>query len=289
MSAVVDRGYRLEGGRVGYLLFHGLAGTPLELRFVARSLNGAGYTVHCPQMAGHCGTTADLKAVRWQDWVAGAEKALTELRKECDTVFVGGTSMGAIVALHLAARRPDDVQALTLFAPTLWLNGWAVPWYTDLFRLVQQDWCADLFEFTRPHPYGIKDDRIRAFLVGAMNTAASTGSSAEAGLMTSPGRAVLELKRLVTAAKKRLSSIKHPVLIVHPREDDLSSIKNALYLERHLGGLVQTCTLDDCYHMVTLDKQRDVLVERTKAFTAWTLRQLEKRDNVVGLPKVAAE
>jgi carboxylesterase len=104
MSAVVDRGYRLEGGRVGYLLFHGLAGTPLELRFVARSLNGAGYTVHCPQMAGHCGTTADLKAVRWQDWVAGAEKALTELRKECDTVFVGGTCTWRPAVLTMCRR-----------------------------------------------------------------------------------------------------------------------------------------------------------------------------------------
>ncbi len=285
MSGGVDRSYRLEGGRVGFLLFHGLAGTPLELRFVARSLNGAGYTVHCPQIAGHCGTSDDLKATRWQDWVDGGEEALVELRKSCDTIIVGGTSMGAVLAAHLASRNPDTVQAMTLFAPTLWLNGWSVPWYTHLFRLVAQDWCADLFNFTRLPPYGIKDERIRAFLIGALKS----GSSVEAGLMTSPGRAVLELKKLVSNLKPQLASIKQPTLIVHPRHDDLSSITNALYLERKLGGLVQTCVLDDCYHMVTLDKQRDVLVERTKAFTGWVLRQLEIRDNVVRMPSVAAE
>jgi carboxylesterase len=286
MTVGVDRSYRLEGGRVGFLLFHGLAGTPLELRFVARSLNNAGYTVSCPQMAGHCGSPEDLKQTRWQDWVASGDAALTELRKTCDVVITGGTSMGAIVGLHLAARRPDDVQALTLFAPTLWLNGWAVPWYTHLFKLVTQDWCADLFNFTRLHPFGVKDERVRAFLVSAMQN----GSSAEAGLMSSPGRAVLELKRLVSTIKTELADIRQPALIIHPREDDLSSISNALYLERHLGGLVQSCVLDDCYHMVTLDRQRDILVERTKSFASWTLRQLNVDDrNVVRMPSVAAE
>jgi carboxylesterase len=286
MSVGVDRSYRLDGGRVGFLLFHGLAGTPLELRFVARSLNAAGYTVYCPQLVGHCGTVDDLKNSSWQQWVAGADAALTELRKTCDTVMVGGTSMGAVVALHLAARRPNDVQALTLFAPTLWLNGWSMPWYTDLFRLITQNWCADLFNFKRLHPFGVKDERVRAFLVAAMQN----GSSAEAGLMVSPGRAVLELKRMVSAIKGDLHDIRQPTLIVHPREDDLSSINNALYLERQLGGMVQSCVLDDCYHMVTLDRQRDVLVERTKAFAAWTLRQLEIDDrNVVRMPSVAAE
>jgi carboxylesterase len=286
MSTVVDRSFRLDGGRVGFLLFHGLAGTPLELRFVARSLAGSGYTVHCPQLAGHCAGEADLKAVRWTDWVEGAEEALMRLRKDCDVVITGGTSMGAVVGLHLAARHPDAVQALTLFAPTLWLNGWSVPWYAHLFKLVSQDWCADLFHFTRRPPYGLKDERIRSYLLSALQS----GSSIEAGLMTSPGRAVLELKRLVATVSSELPSIKQPTLIVHPREDDLSSLANAQFLERSLGGIVQSCILDDCYHMVTLDKQRDLLVERTKTFTAWALHRLETvPNNVVQMPAVAAE
>ena len=85
-----DHSYRVPGGRVGVLLLHGLCGTPTEMRFVANGLARSGCTVHCPQLAGHCGTEADIKATRWQDWYASAERALDDMRKDCDVVIVGG-------------------------------------------------------------------------------------------------------------------------------------------------------------------------------------------------------
>ena len=48
----------------GFLLIHGLGGTPIEMRYVAQGLARAGHTAHVPQLAGHCGTAADLKAQR---------------------------------------------------------------------------------------------------------------------------------------------------------------------------------------------------------------------------------
>ena len=123
-----DTTYRIKGGRVGVLLIHGMCGTPTEMRYVANGLARAGYTVHCPQISGQCGSAANVKASTWQDWYACAERALDELRLECDVVIVGGLSSGAVISLLLAANRPHDVQGIALFAPTLWLNGWIVPW-----------------------------------------------------------------------------------------------------------------------------------------------------------------
>ena len=40
-------------------------------------------------------------------------------------------AMGAVLALHLAAQRQDQVHGLALYAPTLWYDGWAMPWYRD--------------------------------------------------------------------------------------------------------------------------------------------------------------
>src|SRR5688572_22303919 len=56
-----DYSYYIRGNRVGVLLLHGLAGTPAEMRYVANGMARAGYTVHCPQLAGHCGTEEDIK------------------------------------------------------------------------------------------------------------------------------------------------------------------------------------------------------------------------------------
>src|SRR5262252_9674427 len=125
---IVDRSFKLGKGRTGFLLVHGLGGTPIELKFVAKGLARLGFRVHCCQLAGHCGDQADLLATGWTDWYASVTVAFDELRGECDTVIVGGLSMGAVLALHLAAKRTDEVHGLALYAPTLWHDGWAMPW-----------------------------------------------------------------------------------------------------------------------------------------------------------------
>ena len=66
--------------------------------------------------------------------------------------------------------------------------------------------------------------------------------------------------------KPDLDKVRQPALIVHPRDDDMASLKNAQYLQAHLGGLVDTVVLDDSYHMVTLDQQRHIVADRSAEF-----------------------
>jgi carboxylesterase len=63
-----------------------------------------------------------------------------------------------------------------------------------------------------------------------------------------------------------LSLVKLHTLIFHPRHDDQSDIKNTMALQRKLGGMVEVSVLDDSYHLVTLDRQRNYVVERTMEF-----------------------
>lgn len=264
---VIDRSFALGNGRTGFLLIHGLGGTPIELKFVAKGLARHGFTVHCCQLAGHCGTEADLLATRWQDWYASVTAAFDVLRAECDTVIAGGLSMGGLLGLHLAAERPEEVNGLALFAPTLWYDGWATPWYRFLLQLglltrFGQFFVRHLYRFTETEPYGIKDPTIRGVVLAAMKS----GDSTQAGVLVTPGECVVQLHRLMQVVKAELPSIKTPALIVQARDDDLSSLTNAEYLQRHLGGLVDTLVLDDSYHIVTVDRQRDLLIESTVAF-----------------------
>jgi carboxylesterase len=259
---IADHTEIFRGGPVGFLLIHGLGGTPVEMRFVGIGLAREGYTVHCPQLAGHCGSFEELRATGWRDWYATVEDAHAQLRKTCKEVIVGGLSMGAILALHLAAERPDDVHGVALFAPTLKLDGWGVPWYSVLFNLVRHRSIANFITFSEREPYGIKDPRIRRLVTAAINS----GDSSKAGQLSNPGRAMLEMRWLVRIVKRELGRIRQPALIIHPRDDDRASLGNAAYLQGALGGLVDTCILDDSYHVVTVDRQRDVVVERTAAF-----------------------
>ena len=267
--------YKISGGRVGILLIHGLCGTPAEMRFVANGLARAGYTVHCPKLAGHGGTTEEMKASTWQDWYQSAEDALFEMRKDCDVVIAGGLSTGALLGLMLAAKHPDKVQATTLFAPTLWLNGWLIPWTMRLYRIICSKRLANLFKFPDMHPHGIKCDRVREFVVSAMaNGCGANGKGASQGLRNTPGGAVLEHRWLVKALKPMLAGIKQPTLIIHPREDDYAGLSNAYYLQRRLQGMVDMTVLDDSYHIVTVDKQRHVVVEQATSFIGRVVEKL---------------
>jgi carboxylesterase len=267
-----DQTIHLPGGPTGILLAHGLGGTPVELAFVARGLARAGYTVHCPQLAGHCGSEADLVATRWQDWSASLSAGLERLRRDCDVVLVGGLSMGALLGLHLATQQPDAVDGLVLLAPTLWFDGWSLPWASFLLRAFIATPIAKRYKFVERHPYGIKDDRVRALIAKAMEL----GQSQDAGLLATPSAALRQMWLLVDAVKRELKSIRAPALIIHPREDDISSLANTFYLQKRLGGLVETLVLDDSYHLVTLDRQRDLVIERTASFAAWTADRARK-------------
>ena len=74
--------------------------------------------------------------------------------------------------------------------------------------------------------------------------------------------------------KPNLRKVRQPALIVHPREDDISDLSNAIYLQRNLGGLAECLVLDDSYHIVTVDRQRDILIDRAANFVEFVERRI---------------
>lgn len=246
--------------KTGVLLLHGLAGTPAELRFIATRLTADGYDVSVPMLPGLAGGSDISGLSTWSDWVAEARKSFDALAQTCDRVYVGGLSAGAMLALQLAAQKPKGLEGLILFAPTIRPNGWSIPWTFQLFYLVHARWFARLFKFRERMPFGIKDDRIRSLVLTALQNEGSLD------IFTINGVKVMEMLRLSRATVRVMPNITHPTIIFHPREDDQSALDNAAQLQRRLAGRVETCVLDDSYHVVTLDRQRNYVAERTRQF-----------------------
>jgi carboxylesterase len=257
-TASIHESFYLDGGPVGILLAHSLGGSPADVRYVAQNLGRAGYTVSCPLLAGHGANRDRLGSTTWWDWYASLEEAHAQLKARCDKVLVGGLSAGGVMTLHLATKRPTAVDGIILMSPTLWPDGWAVPWYFHFTRLIRHKWFADLLYYAERQPYGIKDERVRRLVIGALEQ-----SGQKFGF---PGGVFQEFRWMVKAVKSGLGTLRHPTLIIHPREDDRSSLRNVAYLQSHLGGTVETLVLDDCYHVITLDKQRDLVVDRLLSF-----------------------
>ena len=115
-----------KGGQKAVLLIHGITGTPSEMHYLGRCLNKAGYTVYCRVLPRHCDTLGELKRVTWGEIAQACEEDLKALKKQYDKVFVGGLSMGAIMAVHLAYKNPSEVAGIIALAPTLFYDGWAL-------------------------------------------------------------------------------------------------------------------------------------------------------------------
>jgi carboxylesterase len=262
---------------VGVLLIHGLGGTPVELRFIAQALARAGHTVYCCQLAGHCGTPEELRRSTWREWYASVEAAHDKLGETCDVILAGGLSMGGILALHLAQNRPAGVHGLLLFAPTLKLDGWSMPWHSLFLQYVRPLPIRLEFDLAERDPYGLKDERVRRIVVASMQS----GDTGAAGVFSTPMRSMAHFNSLVQEVKPNLGKVRQPALIVHPREDDIASLRNAQYLQANLGGLVDTLVLDNSYHMVTLDQQRHIVADRATSFVAWIEAQVATRSRMV--------
>jgi carboxylesterase len=258
-------GFTWRGGPAGVLLVHGLTGTPTEMRFVARGLHDAGFTVRAVQLAGHCGSADELLATGWRDWYRSVEAAALELRAEVDHLFVAGLSMGALLALKLAFEQPSEVAGVGLYGTTFRYDGWAVPGIGRLSFLLPLV-CALGYgrrrQFMEAFPYGIKSERIRGWVVGSM----LAGDSGAAGLAGNPWPSLAEFVRLSGHVRRRLARVRAPCLVVHSTHDDIASLRNVAVVEQRVRAPVETVLLGDSYHMVSVDQQRDVVIERSVRF-----------------------
>ena len=271
--------FHLPGGRSGVLMIHGLTGTPTEMRMVGKGLNREGFTVYGMQLAGHCGDEADLLATDRNDWYRSVCAAADKLRGEVDRMFVVGLSMGSLLALKLAADRPDQVAGLGLYGTTFAYDGWSIPWIgklSFLLPLVVRMGFGHRRKFDESFPYGIKDERIRQRIAGSM----LSGDSAAAGLAGNPWPSLAEFYRLSYRVRKLLGRVRTPCLVMHARDDDVASLRNVQTLVRGVAGPVETVLLDNSYHMITVDQERNKVIECTARF----FNQIAAADSV-GLPE----
>lgn len=263
MEELKALGILWPGSRVGIILFHGLTGTPAELSGVAKDLNGYGFTVFCPLLAGHCVSEAELLKTNWQDWYDSVKNALDAFSQHMDVIFSGGISAGAVLSLKLAQDFPELLRGLALYSTTLWWDGWAIPKLSFILPLVLRlPYIGKRWRFKEAWPYGIKNEKLRERVYIKMQK----GDPSEAGFSGTPGFSLRELWRLVDLVKERLPQIKTPVLLIHASDDDMTSIRNALYIKNRVGGPKRLIAMENSYHMITIDQERHHVSQETACY-----------------------
>ena len=250
---------RLPGGAHACLLLHGLAGSPLEVRFIGKLLQRAGFSVHIPVIPGY---SMGASGPRWRDWLAQADAIYEGLRGQYKTVCVGGLSSGATLALALAQRRPD-LQAIALWAVTLYYDGWAIPWYRSLLEPCYLLGIGRGYAYREKAPFGLKNERWRARVAEAMRS----HKASTAGPALLPADFLYHSTLLGRHVESRLERVACDTLVVHAADDETASPRNA---EDVFAGIrserKRMIMLGDSYHIVTMDNERDLVARETIRF-----------------------
>jgi carboxylesterase len=231
--------FRFRGGTRGCLLIHGFAGTPPEMRGLGQFLAAGGYDVMGPLLAGHGLTPEAMALTRWPDWVRSAEAALTELRRNCQEVFVGGQSLGATLALHLAATHPDVRGVITMAAmgSPAFFRDWRIKMIRGLKYVVR--WHV---------PSGDPD----------------LGDPSALRLLHSYARrptvCIESLMQLLRLVERELPRVTAPALIMHGRRDRTVDVANAPLILERLGSTDKRLVwFERSGHAITIDLEHDLL------------------------------
>lgn len=241
------------------LLFHGLSSSPLELRFLARFLAEEGFATHAPELGGYSAGTGHA---RMEQWISAAVAQFDALAAQYRHVSVCGLSMGATLAAAVAQQRPT-ARALLLLSITLSYDGWAIPWYRFLLDYVYYTPMRSRYRYREHEPYGLRNEALRSKIARAMQK----NEISEVGPASIAMTALHEASRLAGTVRKKLKSIGTDCLIIHAIDDETSSPHNARIVESNVGAaFLRTIWLDDSYHMITSDNEREVVARECALF-----------------------
>jgi esterase/lipase len=133
-------------------------------------------------------------------------------------------------------------------------------------------------------PFGIKDEALQAQIRAAYRLSAilrewactwwarrakpmlrrehRLSSAASKGYPLFPLKTLTDIDRLITRVRGCMDAILAPTVILQAREDDMTNPRNAYLIYNGIGSPVKRLVfLDDCYHVITVDKQRHAVVQ----------------------------
>lgn len=199
-KALVNQPFYFKGRNgKGVLLIHGWTSTAYEVRRLGEYLNEEGFTVSGPMLRGHGTKPEDLENVKWQDWSSDLSQEFDKLQRECEKVYVIGTSIGGNLAILLNKEKPG-ISGLVLMAT----------------------------------PYAVKFEKLLAFFAKMLvvfkkyirkyyppTFGVSTSITRLISYQTYPIKNAFEVKEMIEASRKALREIYQPCFLMKSKQDHI--------------------------------------------------------------------
>jgi carboxylesterase len=238
----------LPGGRTGCLLIHGYTGAPVEMRPMGEYLAERGIAVLGPCLPGHGTRPEDMRGVSWEHWYSSVEASYLELCKSCSLVFVGGFSLGALLALHLAVQRA--LSGLIVMSPALELadrRAALTPYLRHFMKHVPKDPDPTHSDLTDPEAY----KRFWSYDVY-------------------PIEGAYQLRRLQKCVRRELNQVRCPTLVIYSTRDTAIGVHSGAMVYANVAATEKRqLVLHNSGHGIVLDTEsRSVFDESYRWITA---------------------
>lgn len=240
---------QVPGRSPAVLALHGFGATPHEVHVVVEIAARLGLRALAPLLPGHGSSVYDLARTRFADWRGAAERALGELYGAAGPVIIVGSSMGALLALDLAADLPERVAGIAVLGAPLRLP-WPYP-------------SAALAVMAR---LGLPDFVVRKTGPDILDP---EGRRTQVTYSEQPAHAGNDLRLAGRRIEGRLGLVRCPAFVAHGRHDHVSPVRNARRVYTGLGTVPwrkELLILARSYHIITRDVERALLAARLASF-----------------------
>ena len=240
------KGQRLfkKNGKTGCLLIHGLTSTTQEIGDLSTFLYKKKNTVLSTLLKGHNTSVEDLQKTTWHDWYEPIEEDFDFLSKHCDKIYVIGLSIGATLALHLAAnKRTPKIRGLVLLAPAIFYVSPLIhltPFLQRVKRYTTKDY-SKYYPKRKESFFDIADDRALEGRIAYKKV---------------PLKALASALGLIKIVKKEAKKVNVPVLIMHSLKDNTIKPKSARFVYNQLSTPAERkklVYLKNSGHVITVD------------------------------------
>lgn len=224
-----------QGNNTGILLIHGFTATTAEVRLMAEKLHSAGFSISAPLLPGHGTHPDDLNRATWHHWLQKVKQSYESLLQQCDQIYIIGESMGAVLAIELAAQHPE-IAGLMLFAPAI---------------KVKNLWFSKLLSVFKPH----------------LEKSGEDDGLPWKGYTLYPLKAAAEMYQMQKHARKQLNKINQP-LQVFTGEFDHSIAPDSAKIVLNGTASNHKCHLHmpKSSHVILIDQELDQAFEHVLAF-----------------------
>ena len=247
-NAQINPIYRKGTNNSAILLIHGFTGTPDCMRYIANYLNKQGFTVYAPLLAGHGSTRENLAQTKWKDWYQTVKNAYQELHEDHPKVFVTGLSLGGVLTLKLAQDFPQTIDAIACLATPVFLSKMV----HATLPVIMNSPMRFLYKYQRKADSDAKDPIARKNYWNIKDM---------------PLTCISSLTKLQKVARRNMSKVLCPTLIMHSRYDSTAPYESMNYIAKNVSSSVtELVTLENSFHLITIDYEKDLVGRKVGKF-----------------------